>query len=136
MKIFEDENGMFKEPEEAIKYMHTTNFEKEVSIYDISSKDAYKKALQIYNAIKAYNKGKKLDDQILPSNPFGFRGILGCLGVQVYSITLGTYKRNRECIALFTGYNKSVLDDSTEKPNITPGIKAIASLAMLGSMMH
>lgn len=135
MKIYEGEDGLFKSSDDAIKYMHVTNFENEISIYDINSDKAYKKIQEIYKAIKEYNKEKSLDDQILPSYPFGFRGILGCLGVQVYSITLGTYKRNHECIALFTGYNKSVLDTSVEKSNVILGLKAMSSLAILASMM-
>ena len=110
--------------------------EKEVSIYAADSNKAYKKALEIFKVIKEYNKGKPLEDQILPSNPFGFRGILGCLGVQVYSITLGKYKNNCECIALFTGYNERVLDTSVEKAHIVPGVKAISSLALIGSMIN
>lgn len=136
MKIFDGEEGMFDKVEDAIKYMKESNFEKEVSIYAADSNKAYKKALEIFKVIKEYNKGKPLEDQILPSNPFGFRGILGCLGVQVYSITLGKYKNNCECIALFTGYNDRVLDTSVEKAHIVPGVKAMSSLALIGSMMH
>lgn len=136
MKIYEEEEGIFEQLDDAIKYMKESNFEKEVSVYAIDSNKAYKKALEILKVIKEYNKGKPLDDQILPSNPFGYRGILGCLGVQVYSITLGKYKDNRECIALFTGYNDRVLDTSVEKAHIVPGVKAMSSLALMGSMMH
>lgn len=136
MKIYEEEEGIFEQLDDAIKYMKESNFEKEVSVYAIDSNKAYKKALEIFKVIKEYNKGKPLDDQILPSNPFGYRGILGCLGVQVYSITLGKYKDNRECIALFTGYNDRVLDTSVEKAHIVPGVKAMSSLALMGSMMH
>lgn len=136
MKIYEEEEGIFEQLDDAIKYMKESNFEKEVSVYAIDSNKAYKKALEIFKVIKEYNKGKPLDDQILPSNPFGYRGILGCLGVQVYSITLGKYKDNRECIALFTGYNDRVLDTSVEKVHIVPGVKAMSSLALMGSMMH
>ena len=136
MKIFGEEEGMFDKLDDAIKYMKESNFEKEVSVYAADSNKAYKKALEIFKVIKEYNKGKPLEDQILPSNPFGFRGILGCLGVQVYSITLGKYKNNCECIALFTGYNDRVLDISVEKAHIVPGLKAISSLALIGSMMR
>lgn len=136
MKIYELEEGIFEKLDDAIKYMKESNFEKEVSVYAIDSNKAYKKALEIFKVIKEYNKGKPLDDQILPSNPFGYRGILGCLGVQVYSITLGKYKDNRECIALFTGYNDRVLDTSVEKAHIVPGVKAMSSLALMGNMMH
>ena len=135
MKIYEGENGTFKNPDEAIKYAIETNFKDEVSVYDINSDKAYEKTQKVYEAIKEYNKGKPLDEQILPGNPFGFRGILGCLGVQVYTVVLGTYKRNHECIALFTGYNQSVLDTSIEVANVRPGLKALSSMAMLRSMI-
>lgn len=136
VKIYEGENGTFKNPDDAIKYAIETNFENEVSVYDINSDKAYEKTRKIYEAVKEYNKGKPLDDQILPGNPFGCRGILGCLGVQVYTVGLGTYKSNHECIALFTGYNDSVLDTSIENANVRPGLKAMSSLAMLGAMMY
>ena len=114
--------------------MKETNFKSDVSVYDINDRRAYEKTREIYKVIKEFNNGKPLDEQILPSNPTGFRGILGCLGVKVYSITLGTYKTNHECIALFSGYNDSVLDTSKESANIRPGLKAMASLAMIGRM--
>lgn len=81
-----------------------------------------KKTKIIYAAIKEYNKGKGLNEQILPSYPLAYRGIIGCLGVQCYSISLGTYERNRECMTLFTaGWNDNVLDTSVEKSNVGLG---------------
>lgn len=136
MKIYEGEEGVFSNPDDVIKYMHDTNFEREISVYDIDTEKALNKTKPIYNAIKEYNKGKPLDDQILPTNPFAYRGILGCLGVQCYSISLGTYKINHESIALFSGYNKSVLDTSKEIDNIRPGLKALSSLALLSKLMQ
>ena len=134
MKIFEGENGVFENVDDAINYIKETNFENEVSIYGIDSDKAYEKTKKIYEAIKEYNKGKPLNSQILPSNPFHFRGILGCLGVNVYSITLGTYEKNHKCIALFTGYNDTVLDTNVEIPDIRPGLKALSSLGMIGEL--
>lgn len=135
LNITEGEDGVFKNPEDAIKYMFETNFESDITVYDINADDAYKKTQPIYDAIKAYNEGKPLDDQILPSNPYGFRGILGCLGVQAYSISGGTYARNREVLSLFTGYNQSVLDTSKEKSDVRPGLKALSSMALMAQMM-
>ena len=136
VKIYENEEGIFNNAEDAIKYMYDTNFEKEISVYDINTNKAFKKTKEIYNAIKEYNKGKPLDDQILPSNPFGYRGILGCLGVQCYSITLGTYKRNHELVALFTGFDESVLNTSKETAHIRPGLNALSSLALMSNMIY
>ena len=131
MTIYEGKDGVFKNVEEAIKYMDSTNFEDEVTVYDIDTNKAYKKISELYEVIKEYNKGKLLDEQILPTNPYGNRSIIGCLGVQAYSIGLGTYKRNHNCIALFTGWNTSVLDRSNEKPHVIPSMKALSSMAML-----
>ena len=92
MKIFDGEESMFDKVEDAIKYMKESNFEKEVSIYAADSNKAYKKALEIFNVIKEHNKGKPLEDQILPSYPFGFRGILGCLGYKCIALHLENIK--------------------------------------------
>ena len=134
LHIEEGKEGVFKNPSDAIKFMEETNYVSEISVYDVDSDKAYKETNEIYKAIKDYNKGKLLDDQILPSNPFGFRGILGCLGVQVYSISLGTYKENREVVPLFTGWNTNVLDKSMGSAEVRPGLKALSSLAMMARM--
>lgn len=120
MKIYEGQDGTFKNPDDAITYMYKTNFKRDVSIYDISSETAYKKALKIYKAIKQYNKGKELNKQILPTSPFEYRGILGCLGVQVYGMSFITYEKSRECFPLFMVYNESVLDTSRISELIPP----------------
>lgn len=134
-KIYEEDH-VFKNAGDAIKYMHETNFKYEVAVYDINADKAYEKTKEIYAAIKEYNKGKELNEQILPSYPFAYRGIIGCLGVQCYSISIGTYGRNRECITLFTaGWNDNVLDTSTEKSNIRPGLKALASMSLMVGML-
>lgn len=125
----------FNNVDDAIKYIHDTNFDGEVIVYDINSDRAYEKVRKIYDVIKEYNKGKELNNQILPTEPFGYRGIVGCLGVQCYSIALGTYERNKNNLALFYGgYYDIVLDISKEKISIYPSIKALSSLAIIGKM--
>lgn len=135
-KIYEEDH-VFKNAGDAIKYMNETNFEYEVTVYDINADKTYEKTKEIYAAIKEYNKGKELNEQILPSYPFAYRGIIGCLGVQCYSISVGTYERNRACITLFTaGWNDNVLDTHTEKSNIKPGLKALTSIGLMAGMLH
>ena len=112
-KIYE-EDPTFLNVEDAVKYMKETDFEKDVTVYDTDTQKAYKKVRQLYKVIKEYNKGKALNLQCLPGNPFSYRGIVGCLGVQCYSISLGKYEHNKDLIALFTGWNKDVLDMSAE----------------------
>lgn len=125
-------DNMFEDVEDAIKFMHSTGFSREVGVWDIDDKVAYSKVRQLFNEIKKYNVGKQLDIQVLPSNPFAFRGIKGCLGVQCYSILLGTYKENHKCWSPFTrGYNESVLDTSDESSDVRPGMKALNSMYTL-----
>lgn len=135
VKLYEEDENVFDNVEDAIKYMYETNFSRDIEIYDISSDKAFSKTKKIYEEIKKYNKGKLLNEQILPSNPYGYRGIKGCLGVQCYSIMLGTYERNHNCIALFSGHNSDVLDISIESADLTPSLKALSSLAMLGKFI-
>ena len=125
-------DNMFENVADAIEFMHRTRFTREVGVYDIDDKSAYSKVRQLFDEIKKYNIGKQLDIQVLPSNPFPFRGIKGCLGVQCYSILLGTYKENHECWSPFTeGYNESVLYTSDEEENVRPGMKALNSIYTL-----
>ena len=127
-----DYDNIFENVADAIKFMYFTKFSREVGVYDIDDKIAYFKVKQLFNEIKKYNIQKQLEDQVLPSNLFPFRGIKGCLGVQCYSILLGTYKENHECWSPFTrGYNESVLDTSDESSDVRPGLKALHSMSLL-----
>lgn len=131
LKIYEDETGYFKNVQDAIEYIKANDFICSVTVYDVKDHDAYEKVRKIYSAIREYNKGKQLNSQILPTNSYPFRGIIGCLGVHCYEIGLNTYERNHRCIALFTGYNECVLDTSVEEADIRPSLKALSSMAML-----
>lgn len=135
MKIYSTDEGIFDNVEDAIKFMQNTNFVREVSVYDINTEKAYNKAMQILEFVREYNKGKPLNDQILPTSPFAYRGIVGCLGVQAYSIGLGTYENNKNLLVMFGRYMPEILDTSEETPDIHPGPKALTTLAMLGSML-
>lgn len=134
IKIYEDDH-IYNDVSDAIKFMKDTNFEQEVSVYDLNDKKARIKAESLYDVIRNYNKSRKLKDQILPTSPFAYRGIKGCLGVQCYSISLGTYERNHDLLPMFSHYVTNVLDIKDEKPDIHPSMKALTSLAMMSSIM-
>lgn len=135
MKIYPEYEHIFNSASDAIRFMQDTEFQQNVSIYHIDDHKAREIVDELYAVVKAYNKGKPLKDQILPTTPYGYRGILGCLGVQCYEIGLGTYERNRECIVMFGRYVPDVLDTSSETPCIRPGLKALYSLGMMIDMM-
>ena len=148
-------NNAFENPEDAISYMKENGMEREITVYDISTKDALNKTKVIYDFIKEYNKGKPLNEQILPGNPLydstnrnkGYNKTIGgdpCnkgLTEQEKkerrrAIQKRWNENNRDKICLFTKYNDSVLDTSVEKANITPSLKAITSLCMMADMMY
>lgn len=110
MTIYEGKDGIFKNVDDAIKYMELTNFKREVRIYDADIDIADKKVLELYKVIKEYNKGKPLDEQILPSKPYGYRAVIELRDVQVFSISLGIYHRTYDALTYMKGCNYSVLD--------------------------
>lgn len=60
LKIYE-EDPAFLNVEDAVKYMKETDFEKDITVYDIDTQKACKKACQLYKVIQEYNKGKVLN---------------------------------------------------------------------------
>lgn len=136
MKIYPEYEHIFNSASDAIRFMQDTEFQQNVSIYHIDDHKAREIVDELYAVVKAYNKGKPLKDQILPTTPYGYRGILGCLGVQCYSIGLGTYERNHESVVIFGYYITDVLDTSMETPIVRPGLKALASLGLMAEMMR
>lgn len=136
MKIYPEYEHIFNSASDAIRFMQDTEFQQNVSIYHIDDHKAREIVNELYSVVKAYNKGKPLKDQILLTTPYGYRGILGCLGVQCYSIGLGTYERNHESVVIFGYYITDVLDTSMETPIVRPGLKALASLGLMAEMMR
>lgn len=89
---------------------------------------------KVYEEIKQRNKQvEDLDNQMLPTLPYFWDDIDGCLAVHCAEIHMNDYEEASKCIALFTGHNYDVLTDPSAVG--TPGIKAMASLAMIGSMI-
>ena len=109
LQIAEGHNHTYYHVEDAIEDIKLSNFQREITLYDSVDKKLYEKVKEIYHFIKEYNQDKPLKNQLLPTNPFYFRGILGCLGVQCCSIDVGNYEENINKIALFTGWNTTVL---------------------------
>ena len=129
-KIVEGLDGAYQDYLAAFEYCKTKDFYCEVILYNIKESVLRDELDKFFSEIKNFNKGRELDEQILPTNPFFTYGLNGCLGVHTASIDLGFYKNNKDCIALFTGWNSRVLHTDTE-PQIIPGLKALSSLAML-----
>lgn len=111
------------------------NGDHSVTLYDYSEKKLNEMLKELYKRIKEYNS--KIDDvnnQILPSYPYRWHGIDGCLGVYCAEVTGGTFEHNAEVLSLFTGWNYTVLTDTTARKPLNS--KALTSLAILGGMLR
>ena len=120
MKVEKDES--FKTADEAIDFVLKHD---RVVMYDMHEERLIKEINKLYSMIKNYNeKIDGLDDQYMATNPYFYRGIDGCLGVQCCEIDIGLYKDHHDHIAL-GGWNNSVLHGDYD---VRPGMKAITTL--------
>lgn len=99
-----------------------------------NEKELHSEIEKLYQKIKEYNRNvDSVEKQLLPTNPYFWDDIDGCLGVRCAEINIDTVENCDGKLALFTGWNKSVLFKDTE---LHVSSKAMASLALLGSLAH
>ena len=119
-----------KTAEEAIDLMFNQGKET-VILYSCSAKRLDAEISKLYEEIRRRNADiDDINQQILPTNPYYWRDIDGCLAVECAEISGGTFAKNAESIAMFSGWNYNVLTDV--KARKAPSEKAMNSLAMLG----
>ena len=116
--------------EEAIKLMFEQN-KRSIVLYNSSSKKLSEEIRKFYDAIKYHNASiENRNLQILPTNPYYWNDIDGCLAVECAEIIGGRFEDNADKLAMFSGWNYSVLSDPSARKPLSP--KAMNSLAMLG----
>lgn len=121
-----------KTADEAVDLMFNQG-KKTVILYNSCSKTLSVEIRKFYGAIKHHNS--KIDDinqQILPTNPYYWNDIDGCLAVECAEISGGTFADNAGNIAMFSGWNYGVLTDISARKPVSE--KAQQSLAMFGWM--
>jgi len=131
-KMQVDLSYSFKTADEAFGHMMKDN--RTIELHNISSKGLWNEIKKFYQMVEEYNQTVESEElQILPSYPYEYRGIKGCLGVKCAEISCGTFKDNADKISLFTGWNYTVLKNPSLRKPLSE--KALVSLAMLGSMV-
>ena len=131
MNLYES-NRTFTNVNDAVQYLKNNAFIANIFIYDEDADIAHNKAESIYASIKEYNKGKPLNDQILPTTPYEFKDTVAGIEAHFCEIGCDTYARNHKCVPIFCGYNTSVLDTDKEKADVRPDDKAMRNIALLG----
>lgn len=89
---------------------------------------------EIYKEITKRNKDiPNVEDQMLPTFPYWWDDIDGCLAVKCVEISMDVFAKSAECFHVFTQPNYSVLTDPTARRPLS--FKAFTSLAMMGHML-
>ena len=128
-------NIAFKDSGTAVSYLFHSGELKKTSIilYSSNSKELSREIEKFYSAIQRYNSEvDNPNEQILPTNPYFWDDIDGCLYVRCAEIGVDTVSNNAGTIALFTGYNTRVI--AKEFDRVPVNNKAMASLALLGRL--
>ena len=121
-----------KTADEAIKLMFEEG-KRSVVLYNSNEKTLSAEIKKFYEEIKKKNSTiEDINQQTLPTNPYYWRDIDGCLAVQCAEISSGTFEHNADGLAMFSGWNYSVLSDPTARKGLST--KAMTTLAMLGHM--
>ena len=122
-----------KTADEAIKLMFEEG-KHNIVLYNSNEKTLSSEIKKFYEEIKNRNTAiEDINQQTLPTNPYYWDDIDGCLAVKCAEINGGTFERNAGGLAMFSGWNYSVLTDPTARKGLST--KALTSLAMLGHMV-
>lgn len=124
-----------KDSKEAIKILYETNKYHNVIVYNSDSQKLSRTIQEIYQEIKMKNsKIPDIRQQMLPTYPYRWDDIDGCLHVECAEISIDTFENNAGKLALFSGWNYSVLSNPEERKPLES--KAMASLSLLGYLAN
>ena len=116
---------------EAVEIIYERNPYHHVILYASNEKKLSELIKGVNDEIKKRNTEiEDVNQQMLPTYPYRWDDIDGCLHVKCAEISMDVFEKNAGCIALFTGFNYSVLTKPDERR--APNQKALTSLAMLG----
>lgn len=120
--------------EEAIEILYGESVYPSVILYNSSQSELYKEVDKVYAEIKRRNAEiPDVKQQMLPSSPYSWEDIDGCLHVYCVEITMNTFEHNSGGINLFSGWNYDVLTNPEARSPLSGN--TMAALAMLGSMV-
>ena len=137
----DDRERSFKKAKDALEYIYNTEYQ-HIFLYDSNRERLSKEIHEFYMGVKERNREiGDINKQMVATNPYFWDDIEGCLAVRCAEIGISPVEETLGTIALFTGFNKDVLVIKDEEEGTTankigmPGMKALTSLALLGSMI-
>lgn len=119
---------------DAIRILYSSERRHSVILYSTNRRVLDALVDRVYTEIKTRNQGiEDINKQMLPANPYYWDDIDGCTSVCCAEVSMDTFEKNADKLAVFTGWDYSVLTKPDSRKPLN--IKATASLAMLGSLM-
>lgn len=105
-----------------------------VVLYNSVVSQLDKEVDKLFRLIKGENtKISEVNRQWLPTYPYYWNDIDGCLAVRCAEISMDTFEHNAGGIALFTEWNYDVLTNPDERKPLDS--KVLTTLVMIGSMI-
>lgn len=128
-----DDNTIAKTSEEAIEKLISGEY-RSIVVFSSDRKKLSNIISEIYKGISEHNKMiPDVKEQILPTDPYYWDDIDGCLGVKCAEIAAGLYKNMAGGLFIFAQPRYSCLTNPSAREPLSS--KAVATLAMLGSIV-
>lgn len=133
LKMLRDSGCIATDAQDAIRILYETDHQS-VVLYSSQLSKLGEICNEIYAEITKRNKEiPNVEDQMLPTYPYLWDDIDGCLAVKCAEINMDTFARNAECLHIFTRPNYSVLTKPSARKPLC--MKALTTLSLLGSFM-
>lgn len=133
LKMLRDSGCIATDAQDAIRILYETDHQS-VVLYSSQISKLQKMCDEIYAEITKRNKEiPNVEDQMLPTYPYIWDDIDGCLAVKCAEINMDTFTRNAECLHIFTKPNYNVLTKPSARKPLC--MKALTTLSLLGSFM-
>lgn len=133
LKMLRDSGCIATDAQDAIRILYETDHQS-VVLYSSQISKLQKMCDEIYAEITKRNKEiPNVEDQMLPTYPYIWDDIDGCLAVKCAEINMGTFAMNAECLHIFTKPNYNVLTKPSARKPLC--MKALTTLSLLGSFM-
>lgn len=133
LKMLRDSGCIATDAQDAIRILYETDHQS-VVLYSSQLSKLGEMCNEIYAEITKRNKEiPNVEDQMLPTHPYIWDDIDGCLAVKCAEIGMDIFANSAECLHIFTEPNYNVLTKPSARKPLC--VKAIQTLAMLGSFM-
>lgn len=133
LRMLRDSGCIATNAQDAIRILYETEH-RSVVLYSSQISKLQKICDEIYDEIAKRNKNiPNVEDQMLPTYPYLWDDIDGCLAVKCAEINMDIFANNAECLHVFTRPNYSVLTKPSARKPLS--MKALTTLSLLGSFM-